>query len=89
MSGDVSGETDGAGDSAEERPVYVARSLAEAQRVEAAFTAAGLAYEAEPDTFQGGIIFRSTRVGVFFYVEPDLRERAFGVLKDSGFRPVA
>ncbi len=80
-SADVEIETTG------ERPVYVARTLADAQRLEAVFTAAAIEYEVEPDTYQGGIIFRTSRVGAFFYVEPELRERAVAVLQENGFRP--
>jgi hypothetical protein len=70
-----------------ERPVYMARTLADAQRLEAVFTAAGIEYDVEPDTYQGGIIFRTSRVGAFFYVAPETWERATAVMKENGFRP--
>ena len=69
-------------------PIYVAKRLADAERLEAVFTKAGIAYEVEPDTFVGGVIFRSTRVGAFFYVEPELRERAAAVMTENGFKPL-
>lgn len=72
----------------EDRPIYVAKRLADAERLEAVFTKAGIEYEVEPDTFMGGVIFRSTRVGAFFYVEPDVRERAAAVMTENGFRPL-
>ena len=71
-----------------ERPVYVAKRLADAKRLEEVFTAAGVAYDVEPDTYQGGIVFRTARVGAFFYVDPDLRERAIAVMLENGFSPV-
>lgn len=71
-----------------ERPVYVARRLADATRLEEVFNAAGIAYDVEPDTYQGGIIFRSARVGAFFYVEPELREQAVAVMLGNGFVPL-
>ncbi len=70
-----------------DRPVYVAKRLADAQRLEAVFTAAGIEYEVETDTYQGGLIFRSARVGAFFYVSPSTWKRATAVMKENGFRP--
>jgi hypothetical protein len=72
----------------EERPIYVARRLADAQRLEAVLTAAGIEYEVEPETYQGGVIFRSTRVGAFFYVAPEWRDRAAAILLENGFKPL-
>ena len=72
----------------EQIPIYVAKRLADAQRLEAVFTAAGIDYDVEPDTYQGGIIFRSTRVGAFFYVEQEARDRAAAVMLENGFGPV-
>lgn len=72
----------------EELPIYVAKRLADAERLEAVFTKAGIEYEVEPDTYPGGVIFRTTRVGAFFYVAPDLRERAAAVMLENGFHPV-
>jgi hypothetical protein len=71
-----------------DRPVYVAKSLADAQRLEAVFTEAGIEYDVEPDTYQGGIIFRTERVGAFFYVDPETLERAMAVMVEHGFPPV-
>ncbi len=72
----------------ENPPIYVAKRLADAERLEAVFTKAGIVYEVEPETFQGGVIFRSTRVGAYFYVEPELRERAAAVMAENGFTPL-
>jgi hypothetical protein len=70
------------------RPVYVAKKLADAQRLEAVLTAAGINYDVEPDTYQGGVIFRSSRVGAFFYVSDEDRARTEAVMIENGFPPV-
>jgi hypothetical protein len=70
------------------RPLYAAKKLADAQRLEAVLTAAGINYDVEPDTYQGGVIFRSSRVGAFFYVADEDRAKAEAVMTDNGFRPV-
>jgi len=72
----------------ESRPIYVAKRLADAERLEAVFTKAGIEYDVEPDTYPGGVIFRSTRVGAFFYVEPELWERASAIMAENGFAPL-
>jgi hypothetical protein len=72
----------------EESPVYVAKRLADAQRLEDVFTRSGVEYDVEPDLYQGGVVFRTARVGAFFYVAPELRERAISVMLENGFSPV-
>ncbi len=72
----------------DERPIYVARKLADAQRLEVVFTSAGIDYDVEPDRYQGGIIFRTSRIGAFFYVEPETRDRAAAIMRENGFKPV-
>ena len=42
---------------------------------------------AEPDTYQGGVVFRTTRVGAFFYVTPEFRDRALAAMRENGFTP--
>ncbi len=67
--------------------VYVARKLAEALRVEEALTTAGFDYLAEPDTYKGGVVFQSERVGVFLYVKPADESGARAALERAGFKP--
>ena len=67
--------------------VYIAKKLKEALRLEQALTDAGIEYLVEPDTYTGGIVFRSERVGAFFYVAPDSDAQARGVVTANGFRP--
>ncbi|HVY93249.1 MAG TPA: hypothetical protein VHA14_10885 [Bryobacteraceae bacterium] len=71
-----------------EQPIYVARTLADAQKLEEVFQTAGIEYDVEPDSYQGGIIFRSARIGAFFYVDPEIRERALSIMQENGFRPI-
>ena len=67
--------------------VYIAKRLKEALRIEEAFTAAGLDYLVEPDTYSGGLIFRTERIGAFFYVVPERETDARSILAALGFKP--
>src|ERR1700722_12167052 len=51
--------------------IYIAKKLKEALRLEATLTEAGIDYGVEADEYRGGVIFRSARVGAFFYVLPE------------------
>lgn len=66
--------------------VYIAKKLQEALRLESVFTESGVDYAVEPDKYSGGVIFRSERVGAFFYVLPETAEQARLVMRDHGFR---
>ena len=66
--------------------IYIARRLKEALRLEDALTASAVDYAVEPDTYSGGVIFRSQRVGAFFYVLPDVAAQAREVMHQHGFR---
>ncbi|HEX5430360.1 MAG TPA: hypothetical protein VFW83_00225 [Bryobacteraceae bacterium] len=67
--------------------LYVAKRLKDAVRLERILTEAGLDYLVEPDTYHGGIIFQSERVGAFFYVAPSNAESARQVLERAGYQP--
>lgn len=67
--------------------IYVAKTLKESLRLEVVLKAAGLDYFVEPDTYKGGVIFASERVGAFFYVAPEDESAARATLEQSGFRP--
>ncbi|HVW84800.1 MAG TPA: hypothetical protein VHB50_08960 [Bryobacteraceae bacterium] len=71
----------------EPRLIFIAKRLRDATRLEEIFTSAGIDYAVEADEYQGGVIFRRTRVGAFFYVLPEVRDRAAQIMMDSGFRP--
>lgn len=67
--------------------LYVAKKLKEALALEDLLSAAGIDYLVEPDTYRGGIIFVSERVGAFFYVHPDHLDSAQGVLREKRYKP--
>ena len=69
--------------------VYVAKRLKEALRLEQLFTDAGLDYLVEPDRYSGGVIFRTERVGAFFYVAPEFASAAREVITKEGLEPYA
>ena len=67
--------------------VYIAKRLREAKRLEAILTAANLDYLVETDTYRGGFIFVSERVGAFFYGHPDHEEECRNVMTQNSFKP--
>jgi hypothetical protein len=68
--------------------IFVAKRLRDAIKLESVLTGAGIDYAVEPDQYEGGIIFKSLRVGAFFYVRPELREQAVAVMLENGYVPV-
>ena len=66
--------------------LYISKRLKDALRLEAALTQSGIDYAVETDTYYGGVIFRSERVGAFFYVMPEALESALEVMRREGFR---
>jgi hypothetical protein len=66
--------------------VYIAKKLREALRLESLFTESGVDYAVETDRYSGGVIFRSERVGAFFYVLPEAADQARLVMRQNGFR---
>lgn len=67
--------------------LYIAKKLKEALKLEETLTEAGLDYLVEPDTYRGGLIFASERVGAFFYVAPEKMEEARELLKANRYKP--
>jgi hypothetical protein len=67
--------------------IYIAKRLKEALALEEILTAAEVEYDVEPDTYRGGLIFASERIGAFFYVLPEDEERAREVLRDHRYKP--
>ncbi len=76
-------------DGKETRLVYIARRLREALALEKVLTEAGIDYLVEADTYRGGFIFQSERVGAFFYVAAEQEAAARGVLTRNRYRPFA
>jgi len=66
--------------------LYIAKKLKEALRLEDLLTGAGIDYAVETDEYVGGVLFRSARVGAFFYVLPDNLQPARNVLRENGFK---
>jgi hypothetical protein len=66
--------------------VYIAKKLKEALRLESILTESGVDYAVQPDKYSGGVIFRSERVGAFFYVLPETAEQARAIMQQHGFR---
>lgn len=67
--------------------LYIAKKLKEALKLEETLTAAGVDYAVEPDTYRGGIIFATERVGAFFYVAPDALQEARDLLRSHQYKP--
>lgn len=67
--------------------VYIARKLNEALALEELLTAAGVSYLVEPDTYRGGIIFATERIGAFFYVDPEDVMQAREILTRNSYKP--
>jgi hypothetical protein len=67
--------------------IYIARKLNDALRLESFLDAAGIDYGVEADEYRGGVIFRSVKVGAFFYVLPEQEEIAREVLLRNAYTP--
>jgi hypothetical protein len=67
--------------------VFIARRLKAARIVETRFDADSMDYVVIPTPYSTGLLFRSQRVGAFFYVIPDLAERARSLVAECGFDP--
>jgi hypothetical protein len=69
--------------------IFIAKRLADAQRLEGILAQAGVEYAVEPDEYQAGIVFRTARVGAFFYVDPVDKEKAAATMLQHGYVPAA
>lgn len=67
--------------------IYIAKKLRESLKLESQLTEAGFDYLVEPDTYRGGLIFQSERIGAFFYVLPEKAEEARELLTRLGYKP--
>jgi hypothetical protein len=77
------------GDDVELVLIYIAKKLKEALAIETLLTDSGLDYLVEPDTYSGGVIFRSQRTGAFFYVAPENQFAARALLVSNSYKPAA
>ena len=64
--------------------IYIAKKLKDALRLESALTESGVDYAIETDKYLGGVIFRSERVGAFFYVLPEALPQAHQAMQRHG-----
>jgi len=69
--------------------IYIARKLKDALRLEETLTAAGIDYGVEADEYRAGVVFRSARIGAFFYVLKEGIEAAHACMAKDGFTPLA
>jgi len=60
--------------------------LKDALAVEQIFDVSGLDYALETGPYQSGLLFRSSKVGVYFYVRPQDAEQALTALSQHGRR---
>ena len=67
--------------------IYIARKLNDALRLEGILDSAGVDYGVEADEYRGGVIFRTVKVGAFFYVLPECAETAREILTHNGYTP--
>lgn len=67
--------------------VYIAKKLKDALRLEETLEAAGINYGVETDEYRGGVVFQSSRIGAFFYVERQGVEAAHDAMRRNGFKP--
>jgi hypothetical protein len=74
-------------DGTEPELIFVAKRLRDAVSLESVLTGAGIDYAVEADEYAGGLIFKTMRVGAFFYVSPESREKAVALMLESGYVP--
>ena len=67
--------------------IYTARRLKEAFAAEKALDAAALDYTVVPTRYTSGVLFRSEKIGAFFYITPQSAERARALLLEVGLKP--
>ena len=67
--------------------LFIAGRLKEAKRLESVLDAAGINYLIETDTYRGGFIFVTERIGAFFYSRPEDTERARQAMIGADFKP--
>ena len=67
--------------------VYMARRLKESLAVERVLDDGGLDYVVEPAYYQSGLLFRTTKIGAYFYVLPQDVDRAHTLLTERRYKP--
>ncbi len=67
--------------------LFIAGRLKEAKAIEALLDQAGIDYLIETDTYRGGLIFVSERIGAFFYCLEENAAAAQTTLENAGYKP--
>ncbi len=67
--------------------LFIAGRLKEAKALEAVLDQTGVNYLIETDTYRGGFIFVSERIGAFFYCREEDAEAARTALQAAGYKP--
>lgn len=68
--------------------IHIAKRLREAQAAEAVLTQGGISFCVETDEYEGGLVFRTTRMGAFFYVALSDEDAAVALLTREGHKPL-
>jgi hypothetical protein len=68
--------------------IYMARKLKESLAVERVLDVERLDYAVEPAYYQSGLLFRSTKIGAYFYVLPQDARRARLLLERQGYAAI-
>ena len=66
--------------------LYMATRLKHALAVERIFTDGGMDYFLETKPYQSGLLFRTTKVGVFFYARLQDAEHGRSLLRGQGYK---
>lgn len=74
-------------DNSDPQLIYIARKLKDALTLEQVFTDAEVDYGVETDQYASGMVFRTNRTGAFFYVRPEMKEKAVETMLQNGFVP--
>lgn len=69
--------------------IYIAKRLSDATEIEALLTREGVDYGVEADTYTGGLVFRTERVGAFFYALPEVADTMRALLRANGWKALA
>ncbi len=66
--------------------IYMARRLKHALAIEKLLNEHGIDYHLETGHYLSGLLFRTTKVGVYFYATPEDAGRTTALLKENGYK---
>ena len=66
--------------------IYMARRLKRALAAQQIFDARGIDYLLETGPYLSGLLFRTSKVGVFFYTKAEDEEHARTLLREAGIK---